>query len=126
MTDTAVQIEQRVANLVRARITPALFRRTLALDVAAWEVPDEPVPFAVAVQQPFTPFEAGRAWGRPWGTTWFHITGAVPEDWGGEGTIAQVFVDLGFSSLMPAFQAEGLFLALIGRVEEGAGVEVEA
>jgi alpha-mannosidase len=119
MTDTGVQIEQRVANLVREHLTPALFARTLPLDVTAWEVPDEPVPFAEAVAHEFEPFSVGSAWGKPWGSTWFHITGAVPADWGREGTVVQLFVDLGFSSLMPAFQAEGLFFRPDGTVVKG-------
>ncbi|RIX28568.1 alpha-mannosidase [Amnibacterium setariae] len=119
MTDIGVQIEQRVANLVREHLTPALFARTLPLGVTAWEVPDEPVPFPEAVAQEFTPFAVGSPWGRPWGTTWFRITGSVPPGWGREGTVVQLFVDLGFSSLMPAFQAEGLFFRPDGTIVKG-------
>src|SRR6202011_5697012 len=42
----------------------------------------------------FRPFRAGEPWGHPWSTTWFHITGSVPESWHGKKVVA-VF-DLGF------------------------------
>ena len=119
MHDNEVQIAQRVQILVREHVAPALFTRTAPVQLTAWEVPDEPVPFAEAVQQEFTPFEVGQPWSKPWGTTWFHVTGEVPADWGSEGTVAQLFVDLGFSSMMPAFQAEGLFYRPDGTIVKG-------
>ncbi|WP_236795073.1 glycoside hydrolase family 38 C-terminal domain-containing protein [Amycolatopsis sp. GM8] len=119
MHDNVVQVEQRVGNTVRDHVTPALFIRTAPVSITAWEVPDEPVPFAEAVQQEFKPFEVGQPWSKPWGTTWFHITGSVPDGWGRAGTTVQLFVDLGFSSLMPAFQAEGLIYRPDGSIVKG-------
>lgn len=119
MHDDVVQVEQRVGNTVRDQVAPALFVRTAPVSIAAWEVPDEPVPFADAVNQEFEPFEIGRPWSKPWGTTWFHVTGTVPDDWGRAGTVVQLFVDLGFSSLMPAFQAEGLLYRPDGSIVKG-------
>lgn len=119
MNDNAVQVEQRVANAVRDQLVPALFLRTAPVDVSAWEVPDEPVPFAEAIAHEFEPFDVGSPWSRPWGTTWFHITGTVPEGWARTGSVVQLFVDLGFSSLMPAFQAEGLFFRPDGTIVKG-------
>ena len=103
-------VEARIARLVRDRIDPAVHRRSAPVTVTAWEVPDEPVPFADAVTQEFTPFTVGSAWGgRPWGTTWFKVTGTVPEDFGtADGTTAEMLVDLGFTKRHPGFQAEGL------------------
>ncbi|WP_413600773.1 alpha-mannosidase [Curtobacterium sp. Curtsp57] len=103
-------VEARIARLVRDRIDPAVHRRSAPVTVTAWEVPDEPVPFADAVTQEFTPFTVGSAWGgRPWGTTWFKVTGTVPEDFGtADGTTAELLVDLGFTKRHPGFQAEGL------------------
>ncbi|WP_144760361.1 glycoside hydrolase family 38 C-terminal domain-containing protein [Curtobacterium sp. 9128] len=103
-------VEARIARLVRDRIDPAVYRRTAPVTVEAWEVPDEPVPVDVALTQDFTPFTIGDPWGgRPWGTTWFRITGTVPEDFGtADGTTAELHVDLGFSGRHPGFQAEGL------------------
>ncbi|MCJ1714581.1 glycoside hydrolase family 38 C-terminal domain-containing protein [Curtobacterium sp. VKM Ac-2922] len=103
-------VEARIARLVRDRVDPAVHRRSAPVTVTSWDVPDEPVPFATAVAQDFAPFSVGDPWGvRPWGTTWFHVTGTVPADFGtAEGTTAELFVDLGFTQRHPGFQAEGL------------------
>ncbi|MEG8034899.1 hypothetical protein QP157_06045 [Sphingomonas sp. LR61] len=103
-------VEARIARLVRDRVDPAVHRRSAPVTIEAWEVPDEPVPFDSAVQQAYTPFTVGSAWGgRPWGTTWFRITGTVPADFGtAPGTTAELLVDLGFTKRHPGFQAEGL------------------
>jgi len=103
-------VEARIARLVRDRIDPAVHRRSAPVTVEAWTVPDEPVPFDVAVAADYAPFAIGDAWGaRPWGTTWFRVRGTVPEDFGtAPGTTAEVHVDLGFTKRQPGFQAEGL------------------
>ncbi|OII36758.1 alpha-mannosidase [Curtobacterium sp. MMLR14_010] len=103
-------VHARIARLVRDRVDPAVHRRSAPVTIEAWEVPGEPVPFDSAVTQSFTPFTVGSPWGgRPWGTTWFRVTGTVPADFGtAEGTAAELFVDLGFSKRHPGFQAEGL------------------
>ncbi|PSM38973.1 alpha-mannosidase [Streptomyces dioscori] len=119
MFDDDTQAQLRIGNVVSSRIAPNLFRRTAPLTVTAWEVPDEPVPFAEVVDQPFEPFSVGQRWSRPWGTTWFHVTGEMPEGWGREGTTVQLLVDLGFSGLLPAFQAEGLVYRPDGSIVKG-------
>ncbi|PZE82721.1 glycoside hydrolase family 38 C-terminal domain-containing protein [Curtobacterium sp. MCBD17_032] len=103
-------VEARIARLVRDRVDPNVHRRASPVTIEAWQVPDEPVPFAEAVQQTYTPFTVGEPWGaRPWGTTWFKVTGTVPADFGtADGTTAELLVDLGFSKRQPGFQAEGL------------------
>jgi Alpha-mannosidase len=107
-------IRMRVDRFARERIQPALYRASVPLTVTAWEAPDEPVPFADAVGAAFESFGVARPWGKPWGTTWFHITGTVPADWAVED--AEVVVDLGFTSGQPGFQAEGLVYAPDGRI----------
>ncbi|MFC5826059.1 alpha-mannosidase [Nonomuraea insulae] len=119
MHDTRAQIETRVERFVRERLAPAMERRHVALDVTAWEVPDEPVPFAEAVSQHFTPFTPGMAWSKPWGTTWFHVTGEIPEGWGGAGVALEMVVDLGFTARQPGFQAEGLVYRPDGTIVKG-------
>ncbi|MGN7799673.1 alpha-mannosidase [Leifsonia sp. 22587] len=121
MTDDLDRVEHRVANTVRDQLAPALHRRSAPLTISAWEVPDEPVPFAQAVQQGFEPFQVRQKWSKPWGTTWFHLTGEVPAEWraGSEGTTLQVIVDLGFSGLVPAFQSEGMFYRPDGSIIKG-------
>ncbi len=108
MHDTTHHSEVRVERFVRERLAPALERRTTPLTIEAWEVPDEPVPFADAVGQSYSPFAVGMPWSKPWGTTWFHVTGTVPAEWGGDGLAIELAVDLGFSTRQPGFQAEGL------------------
>ncbi|QQD75912.1 alpha-mannosidase [Curtobacterium sp. YC1] len=103
-------VEARIARLVRDRVDPAVHRRSAPVMIEAWEVPGEPVPFDTAVRETYEPFTVGSSWGgRPWGTTWFRVTGTVPSDFGtAPGTTAELFVDLGFTKRHPGFQAEGL------------------
>jgi alpha-mannosidase len=103
-------VEARIARLVRDRVDPNVHRRASPVTIEAWQVPDEPVPFAEAVAQQYEPFTVGSPWGgRPWGTTWFKVTGTVPADFGtAPGTTAELHVDLGFTKRQAGFQAEGL------------------
>ncbi|MGO4782782.1 alpha-mannosidase [Cryobacterium sp. W22_MBD10_FK3] len=119
MHDNTTLIRARIRRFVSERVTPALYRTSSPLTISAWEVPDEPVPFAEALGQEFTPFAIGSPWGKPWGTTWFHVTGVVPEDWSRFGqleTRTEILVDLGFLSGQAGFQAEGLVYNPEGRI----------
>lgn len=111
MHDDSRLVQARIDRFVRERLHPAVYRSAVALTIGAWEVPDEPVPFAVAVRQQFEPFSAGSSWGKPWGTTWFHVTGTVPATWTPSSEPSQVrieiVVDLGFETADPGFQVEG-------------------
>ncbi|MCU1639229.1 MAG: alpha-mannosidase [Microbacteriaceae bacterium] len=107
MHDNRVLVEARIERFTRERILPAVYRQRVPLEVKAWEVPDEPVPFAEAVAQNYQPFSIGASWGRPWSTTWFHLTGQVPSAWDIKGTRPEVVVDLGYTITLPGFQAEG-------------------
>ncbi|BDI22295.1 glycoside hydrolase family 38 C-terminal domain-containing protein [Herbiconiux sp. L3-i23] len=95
---------QRVRRFTRFRITPALYREARPVEVTAWQVDGEPVPFATAVTQEFEPIAIGAPWGRPWDTVWFDVRGEVPADWSAEET--ELIVDLGFVDEQPGFQAE--------------------
>ena len=108
MHDNSAQVEVRIDRFILERLTPAVHRRASPLTIEAWEVPDEPVPFAEAITQTFTPFSIGMPWSKPWGTTWFHVTGVVPEGWGAPGTALELLVDLRYTGRQPGFQAEGL------------------
>ena len=55
---------------------------------------------------PVEPIEAGARWGAPWGTSWFRVTGTVPQEWAGK--TVEAILDLGFDENMPGFQCEGL------------------
>jgi alpha-mannosidase len=108
MHDDSALVQARIYRFVRERLQPAIYRAAVPLVVEAWEAPGEPVPFRDAVQHPFTPFVVGSDWGGAWGTTWFHLTGIVPESFAGATDAAvEVVVDLGFTAAVPGFQAEG-------------------
>ena len=119
MHDNSKLVLSRVARFVRERLAPAVHRERRPLEIRAWSAPGEPVPFAEAVGQQFTPFEIGTPWGRPWGTVWFRVTGSVPAGWTDPGTRPELVVDLGFSAGQTGFQAEGMAYAADGRVLGG-------
>ncbi|GAA1175147.1 alpha-mannosidase [Pseudonocardia alaniniphila] len=108
MHDDSALVLPRIARFFRERLLPAVYRDRVPAQLTAWTAPGEPVPFAEAVRQEFAPITPGTAWGRPWGTVWFHVTGSVPAAWTDPATRPELVVDLGFSSAVPGFQAEGL------------------
>ena len=108
MHDDSAQVQARIDRFTRERLQPAIHRNGIPLTIEAWEVPDEPVPFAVAVSQQFAPFVVGTRWGKPWGTTWFHLTGVVPAEWAAVNDVRiELVLDLGFDGAAPGFQVEG-------------------
>jgi alpha-mannosidase len=117
MFDDALGARKRLRRFVRERLEPARYRETAPVEIAAWEVPGEPVPFAEAVTAPFTPFAVGEPWGRPWGTVWFHVRGQVPASWRDRpGLRPELVVDPGFIKANPGFQAEALVFRADGTV----------
>ncbi|ACQ81244.1 glycoside hydrolase family 38 [Beutenbergia cavernae DSM 12333] len=126
MHDTTTRTTQRLERFVRGWLSSATYRDRAQLTVSAWEVPDEPVPFAQAREAQYTPFEVGTPWGKPWGTVWFHVTGTVPAHWadllaatdddGAALSRLELVVDLGFSGAGPGFQAEGTVYAPDGAI----------
>jgi alpha-mannosidase len=119
MHDDSALVELRISRFVRERLGPAVNRATTPVTIEAWDAPGEPVPFADAVGQTFTSFGIGRRWGRPWGTTWLHLTGTVPADWVvDQSTRVELVIDLGFSTATPGFQAEGLVFGPDGVVHK--------
>jgi alpha-mannosidase len=105
-------LENRLTRLVAEYVRPALYRATAPVALTWWEAPGEPVPFAEAVGQTYAPVAVGTRWGRPWGTTWIHVTGEVPAEWRDGGALSadtalELVVDLGFDH-QPGFQAEAL------------------
>jgi alpha-mannosidase len=111
MHDDREIVERRIRRAVRDRIRPAIHGASVPLTIEAWVVPGEPVPVAQALAATYQPFSVGGRWGRPWGTTWFRMTGAVPESW--SGATVEAIVDLAFGP-GPGFQAEGAVYAADG------------
>ena len=133
MHDDSAHVEARLRRMLRDRIAPAVRRRSVPVTIAAWQVPDEPVPFAEAVRQRYEPFEIGSPWGgRPWGTTWFRVSGVVPADFGlAPETSVELEVDLGFVPGAVGFNAEGLAWrpdgsTITGIEPENSGVPIDA
>lgn len=106
--------ERRLARFLAQRLPPYLWTSSVPLQAAAWDAPAEPVSFTEAAGQDYQPVSTGARWGRPWGTTWFRLTGTVPE--APPGFAPEALIDLGFSMDMPGFQAEGLVYDAEGNV----------
>ena len=105
MHDDRAMVEARLERILREKIIPAVRSARAPLTVEAWEVPGEPVPASEAAAATYAPFPVGSMWGRPWGTTWFRMTGTVPTEWAGRRVEASL--NLGFTNA-PGFQSEGL------------------
>ncbi len=65
------------------------------LELSAFRVRGEPVPYAEAIYGEFAPFDVGDAWGSAWSTTWFRVRGRVPREWADRRVAA--LIDLGFA-----------------------------
>ncbi|MFD9816646.1 alpha-mannosidase [Streptomyces sp. NPDC059080] len=106
MHDDRALTEARLARVLDERIRPALYSASVPLEVSAWVAPGEPVPVAEGIAAPHSPVTVGDAWGAPWGTTWFKVTGEVPREWAGR--TVEAVLDLGFDERLPGFQCEAL------------------
>jgi alpha-mannosidase len=122
MHDRRREIEARLARALDERLRPAIHTVVSALTVEVWHVPaagdgrvGEPVAFAAARAAAYEPCGIGERWGPAWGTSWFQITGQVPEDL----TDAEAVVDLGFTQAYPGMQAEALVHDPDGRIVKG-------
>ncbi|HEY0518666.1 MAG TPA: hypothetical protein VGC84_04160, partial [Ilumatobacteraceae bacterium] len=99
-------VEARLRRELAERVLPAVYRDSIALDVAAWDVPGEPVSFDEAMRGDYRPFMVGDHWSRPWGTTWFRFSVDVPQAF--VGPQLEAVIDLGFHQDAAGFQSEGL------------------
>ncbi|MEU5434305.1 glycoside hydrolase family 38 C-terminal domain-containing protein [Streptomyces sp. NPDC020719] len=106
MHDDRNLVEARLKRVLDERIRPAVYPESVPLQVAVWHAPGEPVPVAEGLAGVPEPIAVGDAWGAPWGTSWFRVTGTVPQEWAGR--TVEAILDLGFDENMPGFQCEGL------------------
>ncbi|MEV5600728.1 glycoside hydrolase family 38 C-terminal domain-containing protein [Streptomyces sp. NPDC052299] len=106
MHDDRSLVEARLKRVLDERIRPAVYPESVPLDVAVWNAPGEPVPVAEGLAGATEPIAVGDRWGAPWGTSWFKVSGRVPEAWAGR--TVEALLDLGFDENMPGFQCEGL------------------
>jgi alpha-mannosidase len=99
-------IEERIARERRERVLPLVERAVVPLTVTAGPTREQQSAFVV-----------GSEWGPPWGTTWFVLTGDVPDEW--SGLRVEACIDLGFRADPPGFQCEGLVVGDAGRPLQG-------
>ncbi|BDH58276.1 glycoside hydrolase family 38 C-terminal domain-containing protein [Tsukamurella sp. PLM1] len=118
MHDDRRLTEERLDRFTNGFLNGAVHSRRAPVTVTAWTVPGEPVPFADAVTQEFTPIAAGTPWGAPWSALWLHVTGTPPADWAGRDGALELLVELGFTG-GPGFNAEGLVYRADGTVVKG-------
>ncbi|MFF5524063.1 alpha-mannosidase [Streptomyces misionensis] len=106
MHDDRTLVDDRLRRVLDERVRPAVYPESVPLQVAVWHAPGEPVPVAEGLAAEPEPIEVGARWGAPWGTSWFRVTGTVPEEWAGR--TVEALLDLGFDERLPGFQCEGL------------------
>ncbi|GAB2861154.1 alpha-mannosidase [Lentzea nigeriaca] len=117
MHDERALLEERLNRTLKERIRPAIYGETAPLELAVWTVPDEPVPAAEALAATYEPARVGDSWGAPWSTSWFRLSGRVPQAW--QGKQVEVVLDLGFTHPGPGFQSEGLAYTAAGEPIKG-------
>lgn len=110
----------RLDRFIQETLRPLTVAATAPVDIAAWHVPGEPVPFSAANERDFLPFSVGDSWGTPWSTMWLRVTGEVPTDWCVTAHHrVELLVDLGFNDQSPGFQAEALAFRPDGTIVKG-------
>ena len=127
MHDQRELIEKRVHRVLTERLAPAIHETIDRLTIAAFHVPaasdgtvGEPIPAAQALAHgDYRPFAVGQEWGPAWGTTWFRLTGAVPQAALPAGDRYELVVDLGWEDHSVGFQAEGLVIRPDGSTVKG-------
>ncbi|MFT3798357.1 alpha-mannosidase [Microbacterium sp.] len=96
----------RATRVLEERIRPAVHSQPHPLALEAFRVGGEPIAVAEGLSADYAPAAVGDRWGRAWDTTWFRVTGAVPDALAGRRV--EIVFDLGFDVNMTGFQAEGL------------------
>lgn len=96
----------RVTRVLDERLRPAIYSDPQPVEIAEHVVGGEPIPVADGLAADYTLTKPGAAWGRAWDTTWFRLTGGIPESFAGRRV--EIVCDLGFDKNMPGFQHEGL------------------
>lgn len=118
MASNDEKVFYRVERALSEQLAKALYRDSAAVEIAAWAVHDEPVPFSVAREAEYQVFHVGDQWGSPWDTWWLRVDGEVPQTWSkAEQCEPELVVRLTEnSSTAIGFQAEGLVYDSEGRI----------
>jgi len=117
MHDDRAIVERRIARILRERLHPAVYGETVPLAAEVWHAPGEPPEIADGLAADYRPLQPFEPWGPAWGTSWFHLTGAVPAGWAGQ--TVEAVIDLGFATDRSGFSAEGLVLRPDGTAVKG-------
>jgi alpha-mannosidase len=117
MHDDRAVVERRIARILRERLHPAVYGETVPLAAEVWHAPGEPPEIAEGLAAEYRPLQPFEPWGPAWGTSWFHLTGAVPAGWAGQ--TVEAVIDLGFATDRSGFSAEGLVLRPDGTAVKG-------
>ncbi|HWM21244.1 MAG TPA: hypothetical protein VNO51_16240, partial [Ilumatobacteraceae bacterium] len=104
MHDDRALVERRIARELWERVVPLVEIDRAALAIQAGPTLDR-----------LTDFTVGSRWGAPWGTTWFRLTGEIPDNWAGRRV--EAVIDLGFHRDAAGFQCEGLVVDDDGPVQ---------
>jgi alpha-mannosidase len=83
---------ERYVVFLRDVIEPAVCTDSTPVDAAVWQTVD-PVPFAVARGQNFTPISLGFTWGPAWSTAWFRVRATVPSAMAGRRVVFRFSTD---------------------------------
>ena len=83
-------VRRRAGETLQGLVEPAVFGPGQPLTISAHHLPGEPISPAEAVAATYEPFAVGDAWGPCWGTTWFHLRGAVPAGWAGQEVVLRL------------------------------------
>ncbi len=103
----------RVGRVLRERVWPAVYAVSAPLTIQVHALEGEPIPVSDGLALDFTDHVVGTGWGPAWGTTWFRLTGPVPDAFAGRRVDA--ILDLGFDPNLTGFQCEGLVYTPDGR-----------
>lgn len=95
---------ERIDDVLSRVLKPARWPEQAEISIEAHHLGGEPIAYAEAVARPYEPFAVGEPWGPDWDTTWFHLTGTVPEAWSGRSVV--LLIHLGYGG-GPGFGAEG-------------------
>jgi alpha-mannosidase len=95
----------RVERIHRVVLPRARRGPVSPVDLTAFHVGGEPIGFDEAVKGRYESFAVGSPWGPAWDTTWFHVSGPVPEEWAGQTVVLVVRLGGGGGT---GFTAEGM------------------
>ena len=110
-------IERRLRRVLNSRIRPAEILERAKVRAGAQQTPERHLGLAAARAGSFSPIASGEAWGSPWQTTWFELSGTIPGSW--HDHAVELVIDLGFRGGGPGFQAEGLLYDENGTILKG-------